>query len=247
MNIAVIFAGGTGTRMASNGVPKQFLNVYNKPVLIYTLEVFEECSSIDAIVLVSVKTHIDYATHLAGQYGISKLKRIVPGGETGQESIYAGLKAAEELAIEGDAIEDCVTLIHDGVRPLINSATLKENIASVRQHGSAITCAPVVETIVTVGEGQKVNMIADRDVARLARAPQSFYLKDILELHDRAKKDGLSNVVDSCTLMYHYGRQPYCVDGPLNNIKITMPQDFFMLKALLDLQQAAEAFEYPEN
>ena len=146
MNIAVIFAGGVGSRMHSKQKPKQFLEMYNKPIIIHTIEYFENHPMIDAIALVCVADWIDYCKSLLYKFRIDKVKAIVPGGETGQLSIYNGLKAAKEIA--GD--EKSIVLIHDGVRPLINDKVITDNINSVKEHGSAITTAVVKETILVV-------------------------------------------------------------------------------------------------
>ena len=137
MNIAVIFAGGSGRRMRSNGIPKQFLQVNGVPIIIQTLRVFQESMDIDAIVLACVPEYMEHMKKLAARYEIDKLRRIVPGGETGQESIYFGLKAAQEIAEPGS-----IVLIHDGVRPLITEDTITDNIKKVEECGSCITCIP---------------------------------------------------------------------------------------------------------
>jgi 2-C-methyl-D-erythritol 4-phosphate cytidylyltransferase len=138
MNIAVIFAGGVGRRMNTKDIPKQFLKLYDKPIIIHTLERFEQHPMIDAIVVVCVAEWIDYLNQLTFKYRIDKVKKVVPGGSTGQLSIYNGLVAANELT-QG---ENAIVLIHDGVRPLINEQLITDNIECVQKHGSAITTAP---------------------------------------------------------------------------------------------------------
>lgn len=149
MNIAVIFAGGVGSRMHSKDRPKQFLEMYNKPIIIHTLEYFENHSMIDAIVVVCIKDWIPYLNKLLYKFRIEKVKSVVPGGETGQLSIYNGLKSAKQIAKD----EKSIVLIHDGVRPLINEKVISDNIQSVIKYGSAITTAKVKETILVVNEG----------------------------------------------------------------------------------------------
>ena len=146
MNIGVIFAGGVGSRMHSKDRPKQFLEMYNKPIIIHTLEYFENHPMIDAIVVVCIKDWIPYLEKLLYKFRIDKVKKIVPGGETGQLSIYNGLRAAKEIAGE----EKSIVLIHDGVRPLISENLITNNIETVMKHGSAITTAKVKETILVV-------------------------------------------------------------------------------------------------
>lgn len=238
MNIAVIFAGGTGQRMHSKDVPKQFLTMHKKPIIIYTLEMFENHPDIDAIVIACVDTYIDYLNDLIYKYRIDKVKKIVPGGSTGQMSIYYGLKAAKEVSND----EDTVVLIHDGVRPLINDKVISDNIASVKKNGSAITTGVVQETILVVNDNESIEYVPERSHSRVAKAPQSFWLNDILSAHYQAQKDGITNYIDSCTLMKNYGYRLFLVDGPSENIKITTPDDFFVMRAFLDAQENQQLF-----
>ena len=127
MNTAVIFAGGVGKRMHAKDIPKQFLKMHDKPIIVHTLELFEEHPEIDAIVVACVSNYIGYMNELVRKYNLKKVQKIVPGGKSGQESIFNGLKAAEMI---GNRDKDIV-LIHDGVRPLINAKTIEDNIESV--------------------------------------------------------------------------------------------------------------------
>lgn len=243
MNIAVIFAGGVGSRMKSKKAkPKQFLEMHGKPIIIYTLEKFEKNDLIDAIVVSCIKDWIPYLNNLIQKYGLEKIKKIVEGGKNGQESIYNGLKAANEVS-DG---EKSIVLIHDGVRPLIDSETINANIKSVEKYGSAITAVPVIETIMVVSEDNKIEYIPDRKKSRLARAPQSFWLDEILKVHERALSEGMSDFIDSCTMMQHFGKKMYLVDGPEENIKITTPNDFYTMRALLDAKENAQIYGYEE-
>ena len=242
MNIAVVFAGGVGKRMHTKDIPKQFLKLHNKPIIIHTLELFENHPEIDAIVVSCVSGWVGYLNDLVNKYNLKKVRKIVPGGETGQESIYNGLKAAEEV---GNRDKDIV-LIHDGVRPLINKKTISDNIASVLVHGSAITCVKAKETIVEVDENEGIVDIPDRAQARLARAPQSFYLNDILNAHERAISENRFDFIDSCSMLTHYGKKLYLIDGPQENIKITTPDDFYTTRALLDAKENAQIYGLEE-
>ena len=127
-----------------------------------------------------------------------------------------------------------IVLIHDGVRPLITCKTIHDNIQSVKRNGSAITCVPATETVLEVTKDNKIANIPDRNETRMARAPQSFFLNDILEAHNLALKDGLTSFIDSCSMMRHYEHSLYLVEGPSINIKVTTPQDFYVMRALLD-------------
>lgn len=233
MNIAVIFAGGSGQRMRSKDIPKQFLEMHRKPIIIYTLELFEKNPEIDAVVISCLEEWIGHLQELLYKYRIEKVKKIVPGGSTGQMSIFHGLEAAKEVSQGKEAI----VLIHDGVRPLINDKIISDNIASVKKNGSAITTSVVQETILVVNDDESIDYVPDRHHSRVAKAPQSFWLDEILDAHYKAQEEGITNYIDSCTLMKHYGYKLFLVDGPGENIKITTPNDFFVMRAFLDAQE----------
>ncbi len=238
MNIAVIFAGGVGSRMHSKERPKQFLEMYNKPIIIHTLEHFQNHPQIDAIVVVCVEGWIDYLQELLERFRIDKVKKVVPGGATGQLSIYNGLCAAKDIAKDTPTI----VLIHDGVRPLINQQVITDNIRSVELRGSAITTAVVTETILVVKENGGIDYVPNRANSRVARAPQSFWLSDILTAHTKALQEGRHDYIDSCSMMQHYGQYLYLVDGPDINIKITTPQDFYTMRAILEAKENAQIY-----
>lgn len=238
MNIAVVFAGGIGSRMKSKGTPKQFLKVHGKPILIYTLEKFENNENIDAIVISCVKEWLDYCWEIVRKFEIKKVKSIVPGGNSGQGSIYNGLKAAKEIS----KTDDDIVLIHDGVRPLIDNELINKNIEGVEEYGSAITCVESKETIALIDDTQKIVSTTNREKTRIARAPQSFYLSEILEVHEKAIEDGNTNSTDSCTLMKMYNKELYTVLGKSENIKITTPDDYYIFKAILEAKENSEIF-----
>ena len=238
MNIGLIFAGGVGSRMHSKDRPKQFLELYNKPIIIHTLEHFEQNEKIDVVVIACVEEWIPYLEKLLYKFRIEKVRKIVPGGKTGQLSIYNGLKAAEELA----AGEKSIVLIHDGVRPLINSQLLTDNIESVKKYGSSITAGIVKETIVVVDNQMDVEQVPSRAKSRVAKAPQSFWLDEILAVHEQALDDGEENAIDSCSLMKTYGKQLHMIDGPYENIKITTPDDFYTMRAILEAKENSQIY-----
>lgn len=243
MNIAVIFAGGVGSRMHSRQRPKQFLEMYNKPIIIHTLEHFQNHPMIDAIVVVCIESWIPYLKKQLYTYRIDKVKKVVHGGETGQLSIYNGLVAAKEIAKN----EKAIVLIHDGVRPLINEKIITDNIKSVKNHGSAITTAPVKETILVVNEEtSSIDYVPSRNNSRMAKAPQSFWLDDILAVHEQCLKDGEKNCIDSCTMMQKYGYPLYLIDGSYQNIKITTPEDFYIMRAILEAKENSQIYEIGE-
>ena len=243
MNIAVIFAGGVGKRMNSKTLPKQFLMMRGKPIIVHTLEQFEYNKEIDAIVVACVKEWIEYLKELINKYNLDKVVKIVSGGKTGQESIYNGLCAAETIA-NGEAI----VLIHDGVRPLINQKVIVDNIENVKKHGSAITSVKVKETILIVdsSDTNRIDKIPIRNNTRLARAPQSFWLNEILAAHRKALEEGREDFIDSCSMMQYFGKQLYLIDGPSENIKITTPDDFYIMRAILDAKENSQIYGIEE-
>lgn len=233
MNIAVIFAGGSGKRMHTKDKPKQFLLVNGKPIIVHTIEKFQYHEEIDGIIVSCIKSGIPYMEEMKYRYRLDKIGKIVAGGSTGQMSIYNGLRAAAEVyGIGGN-----IALIHDGVRPLINNQLISDNIASVKEHGSAITVTKAKETVILVDDDGHVCDVPSREHSRNAQAPQSFWLKDILEAEEKAISNGITNAIDSCTLMRQYGKELSVVIGPYENIKITTPEDFYTFRALYDAKE----------
>ncbi|HFH6883347.1 TPA: 2-C-methyl-D-erythritol 4-phosphate cytidylyltransferase [Streptococcus agalactiae] len=237
MNIGVIFAGGVGRRMNTKGKPKQFLEVHGKPIIVHTIDIFQNTEAIDAVVVVCVSDWLDYMNNLVERFNLTKVKAVVAGGETGQMSIFKGLESAEQLATD-----DAVVLIHDGVRPLINEEVINANIKSVKETGSAVTSVRAKETVVLVNDSSKISEVVDRTRSFIAKAPQSFYLSDILSVERDAISKGITDAIDSSTLMGMYNRELTIVEGPYENIKITTPDDFYMFKALYDARENEQIY-----
>ena len=234
--IAIIFAGGTGKRMNTKSKPKQFLELHGKPILVYTLEVFQTHPDIDGIILVVLESWISYCRDLIQKYGLNKVDAIVAGGDDAFLSQRNGLNKAKELY--GN---DAIVLIHDGVRPLIDDITITKNIESVKQFGTAITVTPAIETITIRSETGEIGQIIERSKVELARAPQSFYLSDILDAHDKARSVNMS-FIDSASMMKYYGFHLYTVEGSPENIKITTPNDYYTFRALVDARENSQIF-----
>lgn len=233
---ALIFAGGTGRRMNSRSKPKQFLEMHGKPIIIYTLEHFEYHEEVDEIVIVCLKDWIQELKGILRRYGITKVVEIVPGGETGHDSIYNGL-----LAMKKDETENQIVLIHDGVRPLINEDLITENIAAVRTYGNAITSEAARESVVRSIDGAEISEVPPRQQMYTAKAPQSFYYKNIFELYERAQKDGVKTI-DSAHLCSIYNVSMHIVLSTKNNLKITEPADFYIYRALYEALEGQQIF-----
>ena len=238
MNIAVIFAGGSGKRMNTVSRPKQFLELNGKPVIIYTLELFDNHPDIDGIVVACIESWITFLKKQLKKFEITKVVGLVPGGDTGQDSIYNGLVEAKKYY--GD---DSVLLIHDGVRPLITEQTITDCIRMVKEKGNCITCIPATETFVVTNKDGSLS-IPSRNNSLIARAPQCFHLGDIMEAHKKARTEGRHDFIDSCSMMSYYGHHMNTIIGPMENIKITTPTDFFIFRAMVEVHENQQIFGF---
>lgn len=229
MNIAVIFAGGTGQRMTITTKPKQFLEYDGKSILAYTIEKFQNHPRIEGIIVACLEDWIPECKKIVEKHGFTKVKAVVPGGETGQMTIYNGLEAAEKLFSSKANV-----LVHDGVRPLVDEETITKAIDCVEQKGSAITVVPAIETIIIRDKNTPiVNEIINRSEAAYARAPQCFVLQDLLDAHRKAQEEKNINFIDSACLMKYYGHNLHTIEGKAENIKITTPIDYYMFCAVI--------------
>lgn len=235
MNYAVIFAGGTGTRMNTKTRPKQFLTLHNKEIIVYTLEHFENHPEIDGISVVCIENWIEYLKMLIKKYGFKKINWISAGGNTGQESIYNGLNA-----MRGQIEEDSLVLIHDGVRPLIDAELISKNIETAREKGNAVTVVDATETVMVVNENNELAANIDRNKCRFARAPQTYIYRELLAAHDKAKKRGINSYIDSATMMQAEGYHLYQVKGKPENIKITTPSDYYTFRAIVEMEENSQ-------
>lgn len=238
MATALIFAGGTGRRMNTRSKPKQFLELHGKPIIIYTLEHFEYHEAITAITIVCLTDWIPQLKGLLKHYNVTKATHIVPGGETGHDSIYYGLAAMRETTDD-----DEIVLIHDGVRPLINEELITRNIQAVEQYGNAITVEAARESIVRCSDEAQVTEVPPRDEMYTAKAPQSFRYGDIYRLYERARKEGI-RTIDSSHLCSLYHVTMHVVESTKNNLKITEPADYYMYRALYEAMENQQIFGF---
>ncbi len=236
-NIALIFAGGTGQRMNTKTKPKQFLELHGKPIIVYTLEKFQNHPQIDAIIVIVLREWIDYTKELVDKYMLKKVCAIVEGGSTGQESIRNGVFKARELFQDED-----IVLVHDGVRPLIDGDTITRAIECTKKHGSAITVSPAIETIAIRASDGRIHEIVDRSKCQLAKAPQCFYLGEIYQAHENAMKDGINSFIDCACMMRYYKKELFVVEGPPENIKITTPSDYYIFRAIIEARENSQIF-----
>ncbi len=236
MNVALIFAGGTGQRMNSRSKPKQFLEMHGKPIIVHTLEYFEYHEQIDAICIVYLKGWEYELKRMLKYYDIQKVRWMTEGGSTGHDSIYNGLKVLEDQCDENDII-----LIHDGVRPLISEELITNNLEMVKKCGNSITVESTPESVVKEDENGNIEDVPPRNLMRIAKAPQCFRFKDIWKIHKMAQKDGFKSI-DSAHLMNHYNQQLFTVESTPYNIKIATPSDYYVFRALLEARENSQIF-----
>lgn len=234
---AVIFAGGVGKRMHSRDLPKQFLVIHERPIIVWTIEAFQECDRVDNVVVACNVDWLGHCEELVSRFGLTKVRAVVPGGETGQLSIRAGLLAAARLSNP----ERTVVLVHDGVRPLVDQETIECCINGVEGFRSAITCVRAKETTLLEREGGGVDVVP-REHVLLARAPQGFWLSDLLAAHEEAFAAGRVDYVDSATMMAARGMDLHLVEGRYDNLKITTQDDFYSMRAILDSREDGQLY-----
>lgn len=226
-NIALIIAGGSGNRMHQD-IPKQFLTVNERPVIVYTLEAFQDHPEIDAIAVVCIEGWEQVLWAYAKQFNITKLKYVVPGGKNGQDSIRNGVY---ELEKHYDA--DDVVLIHDAIRPMVSVEIISDCISKTKKYGNAITVIPCAEAMMQTEDGKVSTGSYPRDNLKRTQTPQGFKIGKICDLHRRALEAGITNSVASCTLMIEMGEQVHFSVGSEKNIKLTTVEDIDIFKALL--------------
>lgn len=229
MTTAIIIAAGSGTRMGLD-VPKQFINVYDKPILIYTLEAFQKHPCIDAIEVVCLKGWEQVLSVYAKQWNITKLKWIVTGGSTGQESIRNGV-----FNLEGKCTEDDVVIIHDGIRPLVDDFVLSDIIATCEEKGNAVTSMPYNEQIFVMDDESSTTRYIPRETLRRVSTPQAYKFGRLDRAYHEAfeKGIGIHGSHYTNTMMVELGERLYFAAGSDRNIKLTTPGDLELFKGYI--------------
>ena len=227
MTIALIIAGGVGNRMGQD-IPKQFLTVNEKPVIMYTLEAFQNHPQIDVIAVVCLQGWETVLQSYANQFNITKLKHIIPGGDCGQASIRNGVYELEKHYSKDDLV-----LIHDAIRPMVSAEIISDCISKTLQFGNAITCIPCAEAMLQTEDSKVSCGSYPRDRLKRTQTPQGFKIGEICQLHRDALQAGITNSVASCTLMIEMGKQVHFSAGSEKNIKLTTVEDIDIFKALL--------------
>lgn len=227
MNIALLTAAGKGTRMHTE-IPKQFLHINNKPVILYTMEAFQKHPQIDAILVVTLDAWKDMIWAYAKQYNIDKLRWVISGGDTGQESILAGITI---LVQECD--KDDVVMVHDGNRPLVSDEIISDSLATYKRYGGAVAAIPCIEAIYKSTNGEQSEVTLDRKELFRTQTPHTYSLRKLLWAHENAKKKGIENTTATCVLMSLLGETIYFSKGSEKNLKLTTQEDIEIFEALL--------------
>ena len=229
MNVGLIIAGGSGKRMNAK-IPKQFINVYDKPVLIYTLEGFQRNPQVDAIEVVCIDGWHDVVWAYARQFGIDKLKWIVSGGQTGQESIRNGV-----YNLEGVCADDDIVIVHDGIRPMVDDSVLTDVIRVARAHGNGVTSMPYNEQIFLVSpdDASTTTQYIPRETLRRVSTPQAYRFGLLDSKYHEAfeKQIGIYGSSYANTMMVELGERLYFAAGSDRNIKLTTQDDLELFKA----------------
>lgn len=227
MNIALLTAAGQGSRMGQE-VPKQFLHIHDKPIIIYTLERFQRNPQIDAIILVTLPHWIDFVWSYARQFQITKLKWVVAGGSSGQESIHNGLAVLKE-----NCPENTVVMIHDGNRPMVDNDIISDSLSVYKKHGSAVAAIPCTEAVFKSKDGDESNETIPREMLFRTQTPHTYALEKALWGYEQAREHGITDSTAICTIMNALGEVIHFSRGSEKNIKLTTLDDIDIFKALL--------------
>ena len=225
MNIALILAAGSGTRM-NNELPKQFVLVNNKPLFLYSVETFQNNPNIDAIIIATNETYLEETK--AYVHSFNKVKTVIIGGASRQGSVYNGLQEIAKFASNDD-----IVLIHDSARPLVTDRIINDNIKVCEQYDAAGTVIPASDTIIQSFDEKTIGEILNRQELYQAQTPQTFRFNVIKDAHEEAHINSIPNVTDDCRLVKYFGKNVYFVKGDKLNFKVTTPEDLEMLKALI--------------
>ncbi len=234
MNIALLTAGGSGTRMQQE-LPKQFMTIHGVPIIVHTMLAFQRHPGIDAILVVCLSGWEGMLRDLADQYGITKLKHVCPGGANGQSSIKNGLDCLKEA---GYAADDIV-LIHDGNRTMVSRQIISDCIETTLRCGTAIAAIPCAEAMLTTDDRQVSTGSYPREHLLRTQTPHGFPLGTIWAAHDEALARGITNTAASCVLLIELGRQVHFYQGSEKNLKLTTPDDIELFEALLGAMRDA--------
>lgn len=234
MNIAMILAGGTDSRFQMS-VPKQFVNVYNRPVIVYTLEAFQKHDEIDAIMVSCLDGWQEMVRAYAKQFNITKLKWVIPGGRDGQASARNGILVLKEKCHDED-----VVILHDSIRPFVSEDIISDSLKVCRIHGMGVAAVRTMDTIMKTQDG----LVGTESISRYAiiriQTPQAYRMDKLWDVHEKAIERGITGEVDTNSVISRLGEPVYFSKGSDLNMKINTVEDVEMFKALYKMRQEAE-------
>ena len=228
MKTALIVAGGTGSRMANLKTPKQFVLINGKPLIVYTIEAFQNHPEIDKIIVVCLNDYLDDMKNICEQYQLDKVEAIVPGGNTRQLSVSVGLKTALNIGMQ----DDDIILIHDGARPLVTSKIISKNIEDCKTFEAVDTVIRATDTIIKSEDNITIGDIPNRNELYQSQTPQTFKYRLIVSAHNHAIEEGETNATDDATLVLKIGHKIHLVEGNKMNFKITTDEDLKIFESL---------------
>lgn len=234
MNIAILTAGGTGSRM-NQAIPKQFMLINDKPLLVYTIERFQNCSNIDRIAITCLSGWEEKVWEYVKTYNLNKVKYVVTGGSTGQESIYNGFNK-----IQCDCNDNDIILIHDGNRPMVSSEIINRGIETCKKYGNAVAYIPCQEVMFLTDDMKKSNKQIERSKLARTQTPHLYYVKNMKDIYEQAEKRGIKDCVAMCSMCEMLGIETNLYLGSERNIKTTTPDDVDIFKALLAVEKNEE-------
>lgn len=229
--VALILAGGIGKRMGVS-LPKQFLEIKGKPVLVHTLSNFQRNDSVDSIVVVCVSDWIEYTWDLVKKYNLSKVEAIIPGGDTSHDSTRNGIFHLRRTLGKGD-----VVIIHDAARPILPQKAIDEMLRIAKDNGNASLAIPCYETVIYTDDQLSGNKELDRSHLMRVQTPQAYEYSSILELYERAEKEDCHDFIYADIVAVEYGMTVYFSKGFTNNIKITKQEDIPLCEYLMDIPE----------
>lgn len=233
MNIALLTAAGVGNRMGQD-IPKQFMTIQEKPVIIYTMEAFQKHPEIDAIALVCLSGWENFLLAYANQYKITKMKWIFPGGKSNQESIHNGIYGLKKSGCK----DEDIVVVHDGVRPLVSSQIISDNLQMCKEFGAAVTGLVCKEVIMEINDGLVLPIDSPRERLVRTQTPHTYHLGDLIKAHETAARKGIYDTVAPCDMIAKIGEdEQYLVQGSeKNGLKLTRPEDVDLFKTLIQIE-----------
>ncbi len=230
--VAIILAGGTGQRMGAP-IPKQFLEIKGKPIIVHTIDNFEKNSNVDDVLIVCNSDWIGQFKEMAGRYGLKKVRWVVPGGDTSHDSTRNGIFHLRDVLGPDDYI-----IIHDAARPLLPQKAIDDMMAVARDKGNASLAIPCYETVIYTDDQKSGDRELDRSKLMRVQTPQAYRYGEILPLYEQAEREGRHDFVYADLVAIHYGVRVYFSKGFMNNIKVTSPEDIPLCESLMDFDEA---------